>query len=361
MIKNVYDYEKSTYDLLTILNLHSTQLKESVSDLTASLNAVRSFITSNNLTNSESIINSTQREQAYLKKVLVEKYATKLSFADYLPTVTDYNRLQERRTKKVLATHPLMTPGPKKYFIAVGLPAGLLENLRYKNVLSTREDVFSIKLSFRNLQLPQIADSGVEETKVYGFSSRLFVKDLGFEGSSNDGNSWQSIFQNTTLFRYIDDGSLQSINYTDAVSRYSEEIVRNHMLSHYAHLALNMINGIRIDESLFDLRDRSVAYPDPERQVEYLQLFSDYTQQCNLKDTTEDKLFLQRVMNEVARSTYLSPRTHFLSMITARKFDRVLIIPVDLSTNGSGVSASFLSNDITFPLVFSEIILRSGT
>jgi hypothetical protein len=25
------------------------------------------------------------------------------------------------------------------------------------------------------------------------------------------------------------------------------------------------------------------------------------------------------------------------------------------------VSASFLSNDITFPLVFSEIILRSGT
>ena len=354
MVRKVYDFERSSYDLVTILNLHSAQLKTATDSFIASIGAVSNSIANNDLTDVESIINSTQREQAQLKKINVEKYSNRLIGAQYLPSISDYNLKLAVYTKVVLRTHPRMRAGPKKNYIAIGLPSGLLENLRYQNVLSTAEDIFNIRLNFVNLQVKQLADGLERIQRTYKFSSKLFVFDKNDDRTVNKPRSYNDVFSDTGLKYFGDDGSVRDISYADASRILGQEIVDNHMLSHYAQAALRMINGIRIDEGIFDMRERSQVFPDVEKMSEYLTIFRDYVLTRQVKDTTDEKLFLQRVMNDVARSTYLSPNEHFISMATSRKFERVYIIPVTMSSNDG-----FLSENVTFPTTFADIVLES--
>ena len=234
------------------------------------------------------------------------------------------------------------------------MTSGLLEGLRYQNVLSTEEEVFRIRLNFVNLQDKQDADKLESIQQAYRFSSRLFVFDKNEDKIENRANSYREVFTNTGLKYFGDDGSIRDISYSDASRILGQETVDNHMLSHYAQAALRMINGIRIDEAIFDMRERSQVYPDTDKGNEYLTIFRDYVLTHLVKDTTDEKLFLQRVMNDVARSTYLSPREHFIAMSTARKFERVFIIPVDMGSLGG-----FLDKSVTFPATFADVVLES--
>lgn len=354
LYRRIYDVERSTYDLLTVLNLHSAQLKTNVDNLQSALNSVNSAIRNNNLSESESTINAIQLEQAQLKKSLVSKYRTRLNGANYLPSHVDYTQNQLKSTKNALSKVAILKSGPKKHFVAVGLTSGLLENLRYQNVLSTNEHKFTIRLKLSDLQVPQalnLSASGNSTSQVieeYKFSSRLFIDETEAPNAVS--------FNKIGLKLFTSNGSYRTISKSDAARLLGEDTVNNHIISHYAYLTLLMTNGIRVEESIFNLRSREQSYPDTDRLSEYITTFQDYIiSRPDLGDTTEEKLFVQRVTNDISRSTYFSPFNHFLDMTTSKKFERVFIIPVDLSK----YTLLEKSSKVSFPNLFVDIEMQS--
>lgn len=350
IVQRINHQKQVCYDITNILYNHGTQLMTQAQDFTTKVSNVMNLMNSAGLQGRETLLNAIQSEQAFLKKHIVDRYSKPLRGASYLPSAIDHNSGQALNVKTVVSTLPILNDPSnnavtRKFLIAVGMPTGLLENLRYQNTLSGNEHLFSIDLIFRNLQVSQsFEELQIPLIKSYKFSSRIFVDEGSQLTNGADVNAlqlsnYQQIY-NATKYKVVDDSGNyrdvlpsqleRTMPYDDVISDVSsgKSIINNHLISHYSKLLLKTTSGVTIDEEIFDLVPQTRKYPDNSQIANYTTLVDLMT--VKYPDTPEGRLNRERAMRDLSRASLLSPEQHKISMMSSKLFERIHVIPVDI-------------------------------
>ena len=337
------EQEQNCLDLVNLLYNHSDQLGQETSHLLRAIGSIKTYSRNAGIGDKESIMNSIQAEQAMLKKNIIDRYSYPLRGAPYLPTALDHNINQALNLKTAVLTLPALNDSPidainRKFMVAVGIPTGLMENLRYKNTFSTKEHLYSIDLVFKNLQISQNDEdddtAGTLATVSKTFSTRIFVNEGyqiagGADVISSTLTNYQQIYD-ATKYKYVNDSG----EYLDATPDKlyfmlgDRMIIENHLLSHYSKLLLKSTAGITLDEEVFDLVPQTRRYPDAAQDANYTTIVDKIA--VNYPDTAEGVLNKDRALRDLSRSMMLSPDQHKVSMMTAKTFERIHVIPVDI-------------------------------
>ena len=329
------------------------------------------------ISDKESIMNAIQAEQAFLKKNIVDRYTYPLRGAQYLPSAIDHNVNQALNVRTAVLTQPILNDEPsdsitRKFMVVVGIPTGLMENLRYQNTLSTKEHLYTIDLMFKNLQISQndeddnAADTTTKISKT--FSTRIFVNEGyqlagGADVVSSTLTNYQQIYD-ATKYKYIDDDG----NYLDATPDVLQfmlgdrAIIENHLLSHYSKLFLKSTTGIALEEEAFDLVPQIRRYPDAAQDANYTTIVDGIA--VNYPNTVEGQLNKERVLRDLARSSSLSPDQHRTSMMSSKIFERIHVIPVNIDDIISDFESNndnlVFRNDLAFINVVAKISLEEN-
>lgn len=375
IVQKIDQQNQACIDLSNLLVNHATQIKNQITVMKSTMESVSTAITSNGFQQTESLLNATQLEQAFLKKNLADRYTNLLIGAPYLPSALDHNVGQAINTRTVVATYPVMTDPSsdavtRKFLVAVGLPTGLLETLRYKNTVTTAEHLYTIDLVFKNLQISEEQESlGTYVTKSYTFSSRIFVNEgsqvIGGADTKNaELTNYEQVYA-ATKFKVIDDSNVYRDIATPDLVRImgSDVIVKNHFTSHYAKLFLKSVTGVTLDEECFDLVPQSRTYPDASQLANYTTIVDGINN--SFPATQEGQLNRERVLLDLSRAIQLAPQQHKTSMMISKTFERIHVIPIDISDllNPLGTflgteAESISENDIAFIDVVAKVRLE---
>ncbi len=364
----VNEQEQNCLDIVNLISNHAAQMTQITARLQANINDIKRAINDNNLNDKESILNSIQSEQAYLKKNIIDRYSYLLKDAPYLPSAVDHNTSQAINTKTVVQTKalfadPVDTSLTRKFLIVIGLPSGLLESLRYENSFITSEHLYNIDLIFRNTQITEIQEGSgnIVAIKSYKFSSRIFVNEgsqvIGGADTKAESLTTYSQIAAATKYKVIDDQG----NYVDVSPDQLTEIigipavVENHLNSHYGKLFLKTVTGISVDEEIFDLIPQTRTYPDLASLPNYTTLV-DLTSGA-FDSTAESQLNKARVLRDMSRAVQLSPMQHMTSMMTSKTFERIHVIPVDIQDLIDDPVMRLTSEDVAFISVTAKISL----
>lgn len=371
------EQEQNCLDLVNLIFNHSDQLTQKTASLLLAIGSIKTYSRNAGIGDKESIMNSIQAEQAMLKKNIIDRYSYPLRGAAYLPTALDHNINQALNLKTAVLTLPALNDSPidainRKFMVAVGIPAGLMENLRYKNTFSTKEHLYSIDLVFKNLQISQNEEdsdtAGTLATVSKTFSTRIFVNEGyqiagGADVISSTLTNYQQIYD-ATKYKYINDSG----EYLDATPDKlyfmlgDRMIIENHLLSHYSKLLLKATAGITLDEEVFDLVLQTRRYPDAAQDANYTTIVDKIA--VNYPDTAEGVINKNRALRDLSRSMMLSPDQHKVSMMTAKTFERIHVIPVDINEitsifDRNGENLAF-ARDLSFISVVAKISLADN-
>lgn len=371
------EQEQNCLDLVNLIFNHSDQLTQKTSHLLLAIGSIKTYSRNAGIGDKESIMNSIQAEQAMLKKNIIDRYTYPLRGAAYLPAALDHNINQALNLKTAVLTLPALNDSPidainRKFMVAVGIPAGLMENLRYKNTFSTKEHLYSIDLVFKNLQISQNEEdsdtTGTLATVSKTFSTRIFVNEGyqiagGADVISSTLTNYQQIYD-ATKYKYINDSG----EYLDATPDKlyfmlgDRMIIENHLLSHYSKLLLKATAGITLDEEVFDLVLQTRRYPDAAQDANYTTIVDKIA--VNYPDTAEGVINRDRALRDLSRSMMLSPDQHKVSMMTAKTFERIHVIPVDINEitsifDRNGGNLAF-ARDLSFISVVAKISLADN-
>ena len=377
IVQKIDQQNQTCFDLSNLLVNHASQIKNQLNVMKSTISSVSSAIASNGFQQTEALLNATQLEQAFLKINLTDRYANLLRGAAYLPSAIDHNTGQASNTKTVVSTYPVLTDPTsdavtRKFLVAVGIPTGLLETLRYKNAVTTAEHLYSIDLVFKNLQVSEEQEAiGSYVTKSYTFSSRIFVNEGaqligGADTKTAELSNYEQVYA-ATKFKVIDDtGAYRDITIADLERIMgSDVIVKNHFTSHYAKLFLKTVTGITLDEECFDLIPQARTYPDASQLANYTTIADGIN--SNFPASQEGQLNRERVLLDLSRAIQLAPQQHKTSMMISKTFERIHVIPIDindlLNPIGSflGTEAENISeNDIAFIDVVAKIRLEDA-
>lgn len=380
--------EQVCYDLVNIFVNHAYELTSAANKANDSITKVNEKIIDLGIDAEESLLNAIQREQAYLKKHLVSLYSNPLRGAQYLPSAVDYTQGQAQNVKTMISCVPELAdavdvnnPGQgsanRKYLITVGIPTGLIEKLRYENTSVVSEHMISINLIFKNLQRQQVdydaatmqdVDPDASVSRSYKFSTRLFIEEGSQAANSADVvastiTNADSIYSRTTYKVFDDAGSYKKVDYIAAAGILGENVVKQHVKSHYANLILQACNGINVREHSFNLIPQRQVYPDrpaPGLPDNYTTLIDLITPSFGSDD--EALLYKQRVEQDLARSRQFSPNQHLKNITTSKTYERVFTIPVDFDALTSELPDDFakaLANNFIFFDVVAEIRLEA--
>lgn len=371
------EQEQNCLDLINLIASHSAQISQEVATLTSSINSIKNIANSMSIGDKESIMNAIQSEQAFLKKNIVDRYSYPLRGAQYLPSAIDHNIGQALNAKTAILTQPILNDEAsdrltRKFMVVVGIPTGLMENLRYQNTLSTKEHLYTIDLVFKNLQISQkdeddnAADTTTKISKT--FSTRIFVNEGyqlagGADVVSSTLSNYQQIYD-ATKYKYIDDNG----SYLDATPDVLQfmlgdrSIIENHLLSHYSKLFLKTTAGITLDEEAFDLVPQTRRYPDAAQDANYTSIVDGIA--VNYPSTVEGQLNKERVLRDLSRSSVLAPDQHKTSMMTSKIFERIHVIPVnidDIISDFENINDDLVfRNDLSFISVVAKISLAEN-
>jgi hypothetical protein len=371
IVQKINQQNQVCLDLVNLLVNHAQQIKNQAQDFKTKVENVARLQRSNQLQSTESLLNAIQSEQAFLKRNIVDRYTNLLRGAAYLPTAIDHNVGQALNTKTAVATHPDLNDPisdivTRQFLVAVGLPTGLMEALRYQNTVSTSEHLYSIDLVFKNLQVTQEEeDTRTLEsfvTKGYTFSTRVFINEGaqqtgGADTRASELKNYSQIY-GATKYKIIDDaGNYRDISITDLESILGDsKIVNNHLMSHYAKLLLKTTAGITLDEEVFDLIPQGRRYPDAAQDANYTTIVDRIA--VNYPDTPEGQLNKERVLRDLSRSIQLAPDQHKTSMMVSKTFERIHVIPVDVSEVIEQLQIS--REDIAFLDVVAKVRLEAS-
>jgi hypothetical protein len=371
IVQKINQQNQVCLDLVNLLVNHAQQIKNQAQDFKTKVENVARLQRSNQLQSTESLLNAIQSEQAFLKRNIVDRYTNLLRGAAYLPTAIDHNVGQALNTKTAVATHPDLNDPisdivTRQFLVAVGLPTGLMETLRYQNTVSTSEHLYSIDLVFKNLQVTQDEeDTRTLEsfvTKGYTFSTRVFINEGaqqtgGADTRASELKNYSQIY-GATKYKIIDDaGNYRDISITDLESILGDsKIVNNHLMSHYAKLLLKTTAGITLDEEVFDLIPQGRRYPDAAQDANYTTIVDRIA--VNYPDTPEGQLNKERVLRDLSRSIQLAPDQHKTSMMVSKTFERIHVIPVDVSEVIEQLQIS--REDIAFLDVVAKVRLEAS-
>lgn len=371
------EQEQNCLDLVNLIFNHSDQLTQKTASLLLAIGSIKTYSRNAGIGDKESIMNSIQAEQAMLKKNIIDRYSYPLRGAPYLPAALDHNINQALNLKTAVLTLPALNDSPidainRKFMVAVGIPTGLMENLRYKNTFSTKEHLYSIDLVFKNLQILQNDEdndtAGTLATVSKTFSTRIFVNEGyqiagGADVISSTLINYQQIYD-ATKYKYINDSG----EYLDATPDKlyfmlgDRMIIENHLLSHYSKLLLKATAGITLDEEVFDLVLQTRRYPDAAQDANYTTIVDKIA--VNYPDTAEGVINKNRALRDLSRSMMLSPDQHKVSMMTAKTFERIHVIPVDINEitsifDRNGENLAF-ARDLSFISVVAKISLADN-
>ena len=322
--------DRDLFSVVQLFNQHQQKLNVALDRFEQSnLILVHNFIRENNIFDSSKLINDVQLEQAKLKSIISNRYAKTFK---YLPSITDYTRDQTDRLKPCLLPNARFFPsGENVQYVVVGLPTGMLENMRYKNAYDVNESIFEIELIVKGLQVDQKNEKSTRTSSLkYKFSSNIFVNDY-IDPKIVKYNKVKDVFDSTNLVE-IRKNEIRPIDAAKAAKSYGSDVIINHLVSYYSGLIMKSVYGLSVDENIFDLINREISYPDSTLRNDYLELFKTFMTVSNFTDTPENSLFIQRVMNDVARSINYAPNEHFVSATSTKLFDRVLVLPVNFSS-----------------------------
>lgn len=344
IVQKINQQNQVCLDLVNLLANHAQQISDQAQDFKTKVESVANLLQTSQLQDTESLLNSVQSEQAFLKKNLVDRYSSLLRGASYLPSAIDHNVGQALNTKTIVATYPALNDPTsdvvtRKFLIVVGIPTGLMESLRYQNTVTTSEHLYSIDLVFKKIQVTQEEeDASTFEafvTKGYTFSTRVFVNEGaqligGPDTKTNELTNYSQIYS-ATKYKVIDDsGNYRDISVADLERVLgNSRIVENHFMSHYSKLLLKTTAGITLDEEVFDLVPQNRQYPDAAQEANYTTIV-DRTA-VKYPDTPEGQLNKERVLRDLSRAIQLAPEQHKTSMMVSKTFERIHVIPVDIS------------------------------
>jgi hypothetical protein len=288
------------------------------------------------------------------------------SEAFYLPASDEYTVGQVKNLKTCINSGLFGTNQTRTNILTIGLTAGLLENLKY----SVRDWLgdFEVTVTFKDLQLPQIAEEvGTTTTTLierkFMFSVNLHVAEgsLEFSGADTQADSLtnlQNLFSRTSLYRDTGDESQTGgtpTTYDEAVRIYGQDVTDNTIKSYYAGLLLKSTVGLDITEQNFPVIEQAQTYPDTNNG-NYLVLEEDVN---NTYTTPESVVFATRVKRDLARSKYCAPRQHYDNVVTSKTFERIVNIIID--ENNSDLSFSFNTVLVSVRAVgLYEILSMSG-
>lgn len=344
IVQKINQQNQVCLDLVNLLANHAQQISDQAQDFKTKVESVSNLLQTSQLLDKESLLNSVQSEQAFLKKNLVDRYSSQLRGATYLPAAIDHNAGQALNTKTVVLTYPVLNDPisdlvTRKFLIAVGIPTGLMEVLRYQNTVSTSEHLYSIDLVFKKIQVTQEEedtsrfDSFV--TKGYTFSTRVFINEGtqltgGPDTKSSELTNYAQIYS-ATKYKVIDDsGNYRDIAVPDLEQVLgNSKIVENHFVSHYSKLLLKTTAGITLDEEVFDLVPQARRYPDAAQDANYTTIVDRAS--VKYPDTPEGQLNKERAQRDLSRAIQLAPNQHKTSMMVSKTFERIHVIPIDIS------------------------------
>jgi hypothetical protein len=371
IVQKINQQNQICLDLVNLLASHSSQILNQAQDFKTKVESVANLLQTSRLSDTESLLNSVQSEQAFLKKNLVDRYSSQLRGAAYLPSSIDHNVGQALNTKTVVATYPILNDPindivTRKFLIAVGMPTGLMEALRYQNSVSTSEHLYSIDLVFKKIQVTQEEeDTRTFEsfvTKGYTFSTRIFVNEGsqligGPDTKSSELTNYAQIYS-ATKYKVIDDsGNYRDIAVPDLEQVLgNSKIVENHFMSHYSKLLLKTTAGITLDEEVFDLVPQARRYPDAEQDANYTTIVDRAS--VKYPDTPEGQLNKERAQRDLSRAIQLAPNQHKTSMMVSKTFERIHVIPIDISDIVEQLQMT--REDIAFIDVIAKIRLESS-
>lgn len=371
IVQKINQQNQICLDLVNLLASHSNQISNQAQDFKTKVESVSNLLQTSQLQDKESLLNAVQAEQAFLKKNLTDRYSSLLRGASYLPSAIDHNAGQALNTKTVVATYPVLNDPTgdlttSKFLIAVGIPTGLMETLRYQNITSTSEHLYSIDLVFQKIQVTQEEeDTRTFEafvTKGITFSTRVFINEGaqligGPDTKSSELTNYNQIYD-ATKFKVVDDsGNYRDISVTDLESVLgSRRIVENHFISHYSKLLLKTTAGITLDEEVFDLVPQTRIYPDAAQDANYTTIVDRIS--GKYPDTSEGQLNKERVQRDLSRAIQLSPEQHKTSMMTSKTFERIHVIPVDIGDIADQLQMA--REDISFISVVAKIRLEDS-
>lgn len=371
------EQEQNCLDLVNLVYKHAEQLGIDATFLRIAIESVKTYSRNAGISDKESIMNSIQAEQAMLKKNIIDRYSYPLRGAAYLPSALDHNINQALNLKTAVLTLPALNDSPidaitRKFMVVVGIPTGLMENLRYQNTFSTKEHLYSIDLVFKNLQISQNEEdsdtTGTLATVSKTFSTRIFVNEGyqiagGADVISSTLTNYQQIYD-ATKYKYVNDSG-QYLDATPAKLYFmlgDRTIIENHLLSHYSKLLLKATAGITLDEEVFDLVPQTRRYPDAAQDANYTTIVDKIA--VNYPNTAEGVLNKDRALRDLSRSMMLSPDQHKVSMMTAKTFERIHVIPVDIyeitsifDRNDGNLA---FAHDLTFISVVAKISLADN-
>jgi len=370
-IEKINNQEQTCLDIINILASHASQIGQTAQQFKSNVNEIYRIASTNNLVGRYSLLNDTQIEQAFLKKNIVDRYSSLLRGASYLPSAIDHNVGQALNTKTVVATYPNLNDPlnealTRKFLIAVGIPTGLMEALRYQNIASTSEHLYSIDLTFKNLQITQEEEEASTfeafVTRGYTFSTRIFVNEGsqligGADTKASELTNYSQIYS-ATKYKVIDDGgNYRDIDFSDLERIIGDrKIIDNHLMSHYAKLLLKTTAGFTLEEEVFDLVPQVRRYPDSAQDANYTTIVDLITDRY--PNTPEGQLNKERVLRDISRSIQLAPDQHKTSMMVSKTFERIHVIPIDVSDIINQLQIR--REDIAFLDVFANIRLEDS-
>jgi hypothetical protein len=365
IVQKINHQHQVCLDMSGLLVNHSSQLKSQLDTFRSQVSSITSQIASQNLQSYESMLNTIQTEQAFLKKYLVDRYSNLLLGASYLPSAIDHNVGQAVNTKTLTSTYPTLSdasPSPvtRKFIVVVGLPTGLLESLRYQNTSTTSEHLYSIDLYFSNLQ-SESSDT-LPVIKTFTFTSRAFLNEGSLLNDGPDTKSSEltnySQIHDTTKFKVIDDlGNYVDVT-PDSLAQVlgSSLIVDNHIIDHYTKLYLKTTTGINVSEEVFDLVPQDRTYPDTAQLAQYTSVVDGIS--SSFSNTAEGLLNKERILRDLSRATQLSPLQHKISMMVSKTFEKIHAMPIDVT--GIIESLQIERADIAFLGVVAKIRLEEN-
>jgi len=371
IVQKINQQNQVCLDLVNLLANHAQQISDQAQDFKTKVESVANLLQTSQLSDTESLLNSVQSEQAFLKKNLVDRYSSLLRGATYLPTAIDHNVGQALSTKTVVLTYPVLNDPisdlvTRKFLIAVGMPTGLMETLRYQNTVSTSEHLYSIDLVFKKIQVTQEEEDTSRfdafVTKGYTFSTRVFINEGsqltgGPDTKSSELTNYAQIYS-ATKYKVIDDsGNYRDISVPDLEQVLgNSKIVENHFMSHYSKLLLKTTAGITLDEEVFDLVPQARRYPDAEQDANYTTIVDRAS--VKYPDTPEGQLNKERAQRDLSRAIQLAPNQHKTSMMVSKTFERIHVIPIDISDIVEQLQMT--REDIAFIDVIAKIRLESS-
>ena len=356
--------DQNCLDAASMIDRHAGTIKAYADELILRVENAKLYLRQNSLGNKDTLLHSLQAEQCKIKQHLLDMHKKSSSEALYLPASDEYTVGQTKNLKTCIDSDLFGTNQSRTSILTIGLTAGLLENLKYK----VRDWVgdFEIIVTFKNLQLPQIAEVVGETTlfeRRFMLSVNLHVTEgsLEFSGADTQADSLtnlQNLFRRTSLYRdtgvEVQTGGTPT-TYDDAVRIYGSDVVDNTIKSYYAGLLLRSTVGIDVSEQNFPVIEQVQTYPD-SNSGNYLILEEDVN---NTYTSPESAVFSTRVKRDLARSKYCAPIQHFDNVVTSKTFERIVNIIIDEDNSDLNFSFNTVLVEIRAVGLY-EILSMSG-